>query len=220
MCGRFTLEPTTECYARFDLANRLPDLQPRYNIAPGQLVPVMINHEGRRLTLMRWGLIPHWAKDAKTAHKMINARLETLTQRPAYRQLLAANRCLVPASGFFEWKAQGRGKTPYYIHPAEDAFVGLAGLFDTWTDPAGEAIPTFTIITREATDVVARLHHRMPVVLAPHDEHAWLDPELTAPSQVLAILSRSTGVPLNAYPVSRMVNTATVEGKELIRPLA
>jgi putative SOS response-associated peptidase YedK len=220
MCGRLTLEPTAEFSARFDLVNRLPDLQPRYNIAPGQLVPVMIDREGRRLTLMRWGLIPHWAKDAKTADKMINARLETLTQRPAYRQLLAANRCLVPASGFYEWRTECRAKTPYYIHPAEDAFVGLAGLFDTWTDPTGEAIPTFTIITREATDVVAHLHHRMPVVLAKDDEHAWLDPELTAPAQVLAILSRSTGVPLNAYPVSRMVNTATVEGKALIQPVA
>ena len=220
MCGRFTLEPTAEFSARFDLADRLPDLQPRYNIAPGQLVPVIVAEHPHRLTLMRWGLIPHWAKDAKTAYKMINARLETLTQRPAYRQLLAANRCLVPASGFYEWQAQGRAKTPYYIHPAEDAFVGLAGLFDTWTDPAGEAIPTFTIITREATDVVARLHHRMPVVLTKDDEHAWLDPELTAPEQVLAILSRSTGVPLNAYPVSRMVNTATVEGKALIQPVA
>jgi putative SOS response-associated peptidase YedK len=219
MCGRFTLEPTEAFYERFQITNRLTALAPRYNIAPGQLVPVLVAEHPHRLTLMRWGLIPHWAKDAKTAYKMINARIETLTQRPAYRHLLAANRCLVPASGFYEWKAEGRAKTPYYIHPAEGSFVGLAGLYDTWTDATGEEIPTFTIITREADGFMARLHTRMPVVLAQEDEHAWLDPELRVTSQVLEILSRSAGVPLDAYPVSRMVNKATVEGKALIQPV-
>jgi putative SOS response-associated peptidase YedK len=216
MCGRFTLEPTEAFYERFQITNRLTALVPRYNIAPGQLVPVLVAEHPRRVTLMRWGLIPHWAKDAKAAYKMINARLETLTQRPAYRHLLAANRCLVPASGFYEWKAEGRGKTPYYIHPAAGSFVGFAGLYDTWTDATGEEIPTCTIITREADDFMARLHNRMPVVLAQEDENAWLDPQLAAPSQVLEILSRSAGVPLAAYPVSRRVNKASVEGKALI----
>jgi putative SOS response-associated peptidase YedK len=103
MCGRYAFQPTEEFYRRFDLANRLDGLVARYNIAPGQMVPVIIAHSPRRIALMRWGLIPRWAKDAKTAYKMINARMETLTQRPAFRSLLAANRCLVPASGYYEF---------------------------------------------------------------------------------------------------------------------
>jgi putative SOS response-associated peptidase YedK len=165
------------------------------------------------------GLIPHWAKDQKTTYKMINARIETLTQRPAYRGLLAAHRCLVPASGYYEWKAEGRGKTPYYIHPAEGSFVAFAGLYDTWTNTQGEEIPTFTIVTRDADDQMARLHNRMPVVLAREEEQAWLAPQLTIPSQAVETLARSAGVPLDAYPVSRMVNKPSVDSKELIRPI-
>jgi putative SOS response-associated peptidase YedK len=220
MCGRFTLEPTASFYERFEITNRLDALTARYNIAPGQLVPVVIAHSSNRVVLMRWGLIPHWAKDQKTAYKMINARIETLTQRPTFRGLLAHNRCLVPASGYYEWKAEGTTKTPYYIYPADDSFVAFAGLYDTWTDPNGEEIQTFTIVTQDADDAMARLHHRMPVVLARADEQAWLDPAVTAPAQAVEILARSAGVLLDAYPVSRMVNTPTAEGKELIRPLA
>jgi putative SOS response-associated peptidase YedK len=220
MCGRFTLEPTITFYERFEITNRLDAITARYNIAPGQLVPVVIAHSSNRVVLMRWGLIPHWAKDPNAAYKMINARIETLTQRPAFRGLLAHNRCLVPASGYYEWKADGSTKAPYYIHPADGSFVAFAGLYDTWTNPKGEEIQTFTIVTQDADDAMARLHNRMPVVLARADEQAWLDPAVTAPAQAVAILARSAGVPLDAYPVSRMVNKPSAEGKELIRPLA
>jgi putative SOS response-associated peptidase YedK len=220
MCGRFTLEPTLTFYERFEITNRLDGLTPRYNIAPGQLVPVVIAHSPNRVVLMRWGLIPHWAKDQKSAYKMINARIETLTQKPTFRGLLARNRCLVPASGYYEWKAEGTTKTPYYIHPADGSFVAFAGLYDTWTSSTGEELQTFTIVTRDADDTMARLHHRMPVVLAREDEQAWLDPAVTAPTQAVDILAHSAGVPLDAYPVSRMVNTPSVDGKVLIRPLA
>jgi putative SOS response-associated peptidase YedK len=114
MCGRFTFQPTEAVYERFHIVNHLDGLTARYNIAPGQMVPVIIAQSPRQIVLMRWGLIPHWAKDQKTAYKMINARIETLTQRPAFRSLLAAHRCLVPACGCYEWKAEGRDKTPYY----------------------------------------------------------------------------------------------------------
>jgi len=219
MCGRCTFQPTEEFYERFHIVNRLDGLVARYNIAPGQMVPMIISHSPNRVVLMRWGLIPHWAKDQKTAYKMINARIETLTQRPAYRGLLAAHRCLVPASGYYEWKAEERAKTPYYIHPAHGSFVAFAGLYDTWTNTQGEELPTFTIVTRDADDFMARLHNRMPVVLAQEDEQAWLDPQLTTPSQAVDILARNTGVPPDAYPVSRMVNKPSVDGKELIRPI-
>ena len=220
MCGRYTFQPTEEFYRRFNLANRLNGLMPRYNIAPGQMVPVIIAQSPRLIVRMRWGLIPHWAKDQKTAYKMINARVETLTQRPAFRGLLSHNRCLVPASGFYEWQGAGRDKTPYYIHPEGQPYVAFAGLYDVWINPRGEELFTFTIITTEADPFMARLHNRMPVVLERELEDAWLDPEVTSTSEVLGLLERSAGVPLDAYPVSRMVNKPSVDGQELIRPMA
>jgi putative SOS response-associated peptidase YedK len=192
----------------------------RYNIAPGQMVPVMIANSSRQVMLMRWGLIPHWAKDAKSGYKMINARMETLAQRPAFRSLLAANRCLVPAGGFYEWRAEPRSKTPFYIHPKSHQFFAFAGLYDVWTRPEGEAIHTFTIITKGADDFMAHLHHRMPVILERDLEDAWLDGEITSAREVLDILERSSGVALDAYPVSRMVNKPSVDRQELMQPMA
>jgi putative SOS response-associated peptidase YedK len=220
MCGRYTFQPTEEFYRRFNLANRLDSLVPRYNIAPGQMVPVIIAQSPRRIMRMRWGLIPHWAKDQKTAYNMINARVETLTQRPAFRGLLSHNRALIPACGYYEWKAEGREKTPYYIHPQTEPFVAFAGLYDVWMNSTGEALYSFTIITTEVDPFMARLHNRMPVVLDRDLENDWLDPEVTSARDILDILERSAGVPLDAYPVSRMVNKPSVDGQELIRPIA
>jgi putative SOS response-associated peptidase YedK len=220
MCGRFTFQPTEAFYGRFQIVNRLDGLVARYNIAPGQMVPVIIANSPRQIMLMRWGLIPHWAKEEKTAYKMINARMETLTQRPAFRSLLTANRCMIPASGYYEWKAEARGKTPYYIQPTSHEFFAFAGLYDVWTNPDGEEIHTFTIITKDADGLVAQLHNRMPVILDRDLEDAWLDTEITSTSDVLGVLERSAGVILDAYPVSRMVNKPSVDGKELIQPMA
>jgi len=158
MCGRFTFQPTEAFYARFQLRNCLDSLMTQYNIAPGQMVPAIIANSPRRIVLMRWGLIPHWAKDAKTAYKMINARIETLTQRPVFRGLLSHNRALVPACGYYEWQGEGRDKTPYYIHPQEDQYIAFAGLYDTWTTPDGEDLYTFTIITTDADPFMAQPH--------------------------------------------------------------
>ena len=217
MCGRFTFQPTEAFYARFQISDRLDSLIAHYNIAPGQKVPVIIANSPRRIVLMRWGLIPHWAKDAKTAYKMINARVETLTQRPAFRGLLSHNRALVPACGFYEWKAEGRDKTPYYIYPQEDQYIAFAGLYDTWTTPDGEDLYTFTIITTNADPFMAKLHNRMPVILARELENGWLDPQLTQAQEVLDLLSRSTGLELDAYPVSRMVNRPSMDSELLIQ---
>jgi putative SOS response-associated peptidase YedK len=118
---------------------------------------------------------------------------------------------VVPASGYYEWKGEGTTKSPFYIHPAGGSFVAFAGLYDTWTTPTGEALQTFTIVTRDADDTMAHLHHRMPVVLARADEQAWLDPAVMEPTQAVEILARSAGVPLAAYPVSRMVNKPSAD---------
>jgi putative SOS response-associated peptidase YedK len=217
MCGRFTFQPTEAFYARFEISNRFDALIPRDNIAPGQMVPVIISQSPTQVILMRWGLIPHWAKGEKTAYKMINARVETLAQRPAFRSLLAANRCLVPASGFYEWQGDGRSKTPFYIYPQSNQFFAFAGLYDVWTKPNGEEQYTFTIITRDADEFMAHLHNRMPVILGRDLEHAWLDTAITSAREVLDILARSAGVTLDAYPVSRLVNKPSAEGKLLIQ---
>ena len=217
MCGRFTFQPTEAFYERFRIVNRFDTLTARYNIALGQMVPVIIANSSRQIVLMRWGLIPHWAKDAKTAYKMINARVETLTQRPAFRGLLSHHRALVPASGFYEWQGKGREKTPYYIHPQDDQYIAFAGLYDTWTTPDGEDLYTFTIITTEADPFMAKLHNRMPVILARELEDDWLDPALTQARDVLDVLSRSTGLELDAYPVSRMVNRPSMDSELLIQ---
>ncbi len=217
MCGRFTFQPTEAVYERFQLSSRLDSLVPRYNIAPGQMVPVIIANSPRRVVLMRWGLIPHWAKDEKTAYKMINARVETLTQRPAFRGLLSHNRALVPACGYYEWQGEGRDKTPYYIHPQDLQYIAFAGLYDVWQRPDGEDLYTFTIITTDADPFMARLHNRMPVILARELEDARLDPELTKAQDVLDPLSRSTGLELDAYPVSRLVNKPSHDSPALIQ---
>jgi putative SOS response-associated peptidase YedK len=220
MCGRFTFQPTEAFYGRFQISNRLDSLTARYNIAPGQMVPVIIAQSPRRIVRMRGGLIPHWAKDQKTAYNMIKARVETLTQRPAFRGLLSHNRCLVPASGFYEWQGEGRDKTPYDIHPEGQPYLAFAGLYDVWITPRGEELSTCTIITTEADPFMSKLHNRMPVVLEAALENEWLDPEITSTRDVLGILERSAGVPLDTYPVSRLVNKPSVDGQELIRPMA
>ncbi|HSF30689.1 MAG TPA: SOS response-associated peptidase [Candidatus Tectomicrobia bacterium] len=220
MCGRFTFQPTEEFYRRFHITNRLDGLVARYNIAPSQLVPVIISQGANQVVLMRWGLIPHWAKEEKTAYKMINARMETLTQRPAFRSLLRANRCMIPATGYYEWKAEARGKTPYYIHATSHACFAFAGLYDVWTNPDGEDVHTFTIITKDSDGVVAQLHNRMPVILDRDLEDAWLDKEITSANHVLDLLERSAGVTLDAYPVSHLVNKPTMDSKDLTQRLA
>jgi putative SOS response-associated peptidase YedK len=183
------------------------------------MVPVVIDDQGRRVTLMRWGLIPHWATDEKMGYKMINARAETLTTRPAYRGLLARHRCIIPASGFYEWKAEGRGKIPYYIHPAHDEFVAFAGLYDVWQPDEKKEVSSVTIITTEADVVVGRVHNRMPVILPRELEGAWLDPSRTGVSDALEILRASHSVPVEAYPISTRVNKPSVDEASLIEPI-
>jgi putative SOS response-associated peptidase YedK len=134
-----------------------------------------------------------------------------------FRGLLSHNRALIPACGYYEWQGEGREKTPYYIHPKREPFVAFAGLYDTWTRPDGEELYTFTIITTEADPIMARLHHRMPVIMARELEEAWLDPELTKAQDALDLLSRSTGLKLDAYPVSQMVNKPSHESELLIQ---
>ncbi len=173
MCGRFTLEPTITFYERFAITNRTADLVPRYNIAPGQDVPVVLRHSPNRLMLMRWGLIPHWAKDEKVGYKMSNARAETLTERPADRGLLRTQRCIVPASGFYEWQdTGGKGKQPYYIHADAGEYLPFSRLYDLRVGPEGRKVYSCTIITTQHTAYLHARHHPKPALLGT-DAHAY-----------------------------------------------
>src|SRR5215470_141589 len=151
MCGRMTLDPTTQFEERFDVSNRLENRTARYNIAPTQDVPVIIRNSPNRIEMMRWGLTPSWAKDQSIGNKMINARAETITEKPSFRRLLPSKRCIVPASGYYEWQATEKGKQPYYIHADAGEYLPFAGLYDIWKNPEGIEILSVTIITTEPT---------------------------------------------------------------------
>jgi putative SOS response-associated peptidase YedK len=190
MCGRYTLTAPGEVIADVFGLETAPELAPRYNIAPGQDAPVVRQEAGRRrLDAMRWGLVPSWASDPAVGNKSINARAESVAEKPSFRDSFLGRRCLVPADGFYEWRAEGaRRKTPYHLRPARSGVIAFAGLWDVWRS-APEAPPlwTYTIVTTDASEDLRDLHDRMPVVLQPSDWARWLD-AAAAPSELRALL--------------------------------
>ncbi len=208
MCGRYNLITDPQALVDFfKLRNRLK-LAPRYNIAPSQDAPVVRSGDnGRELALMRWGLVPHWAKDAKFGYHTINARAETVASKPAYRSAFRKHRCLVPATGFYEWQSGADGKQPYHIRVGEGRLFAFAGLWEQWQPPSGQALESFTIIVTEANQAVRPLHERMPVILHPDDYATWLDPAIQDPTRIQPLLRPCPAAWLNHYPVSRHVNS-------------
>jgi putative SOS response-associated peptidase YedK len=228
MCGRFTLHTEREILARrfrVDL-DAIDELKPRYNIAPAQsILAVYTGESGRVAARMRWGLIPSWAKDPQKLPSMINARVETAATRASYRVPFRRQRCLIVADGFYEWGPTGerRGaRTPYWFGlPSGDPFA-MAGLWSAWRPPdEQEAEPqlTCTILTTSANSTVARVHDRMPVILEPEAEEAWLDPELRDVGALGKLLPSLAADSLRAVPVSRRVNSPRNDGPELIQPV-
>ena len=222
MCGRFTLTQLDPdlLSATFSLPE-VPDLPPRYNIAPTQPVATVVRDaeaNENALLVMRWGLIPHWAKDPSIGSKMINARSETLAEKPSFRQALRYRRCLVVADGFYEWRAQRDGpKIPMYITVGDHQPFGFAGLYERWTEPeSGEAVLSCTIITTTPNALMEPIHNRMPVILPPEHYSAWLDPSETDGARVLPLLQPYPAERMSAYPVSRRVNVPTVDSPDLI----
>lgn len=188
MCGRYALLRPNDLFTRFGVVNELDGLEANLDVRPTQLAPVI--GMDRQVQLMRWGLIPSWAKDATIGAKLINARAETLDQKPSFRKPLRAGRCIIPATGFYEWKASesGRGKVKYLFSRPDGEMFGFAGLCDVWHDPTGRTVRTYTIITTQANDVVAPIHDRMPVILTRESEEIWLDPDETEPRVLLSYL--------------------------------
>jgi putative SOS response-associated peptidase YedK len=214
MCGRFALySPAEAAAALFGVSASLP-VEPRYNIAPTQDIAAIRNdQEGEReLVLLRWGLVPFWAKDPSIGNRMINARAETVAEKPSYRNAYRHRRCIVLADGFYEWLRRGETKTPFFISLASGQPFALAGLWENWTDKeTGESLQTTTLITTDANDFMAQLHHRMPVVLEANTATDWLAGSNDLLDDVGAITP-----PLQAWPVDRRVNNARNEGEDLV----
>lgn len=210
MCGRFTLTADSTTLAQQFALPTLPALAPRYNIAPTQPVAAVRVQDGQReLALLRWGLVPHWAKDTRSAARMINARAETVAEKPAFRAAFTYRRCLIPASGFYEWQATADGKHPHYFQPADPVNSGMfafAGLWEQWAAADGSTLESCTIITTAANATVQPIHERMPVILPPTAYATWLDP--TVPRGALAaLLQPYPASAMQVYPVSSRVNS-------------
>ncbi len=223
MCGRFAQFSSGEDLASLFAATPEDDaLPPRYNIAPGSRIRALCRGgDGRRvLTAFHWGLIPSWAKDRKLGYSTINARAETVADKPAFRAAFRHRRCLILADGFYEWQATDTGKQPYYIRPKDDQPFAFAGLWEAWTDRAtGEIIRSATIIVTTANDLMRPIHDRMPVILDAEDQGVWLDPSTTSRETLQALLRPWDPAAMTAYPVTRRVNRPTEDDPSLIAPL-
>lgn len=228
MCGRFTLHTEREVLAhRFRVPlEELSDLAPRYNVAPTQAVLVVRAAEsGREALRMRWGLVPEWAKEPEKLPSMINARAETAASRPAYRVAFRRRRCLIVADGFYEWGPGEPGsdrRSPFWLALETDEPFGMAGIWSAWRPPGEPDAPprlTCSILTVAASESVARVHDRMPAILAPEAEDRWLDPELRDPSSLSRLLAVGPAPPLRVVPVSRRVNSPRNDGPDLILPV-
>jgi len=209
MCGRYVLaQDYEELKKRFGLELTDFSMKPSYNIAPGQANPVITNGSGRRIKAMKWGLIPHWAKDPKIAYKMINARSETVAEKPSYRDSFKNKRCLIPASGFYEWQKSAldpKKKTPIHIRLKESELFAFAGLWSLWKN-SDSAIFSYTIITTEANNYLKIYHDRMPVILNKADESKWLDNQMPS-DELQSLLVPCAEERLEAYEVSKTVNS-------------
>lgn len=218
MCGRYTLHTAASELAEAFGLDAVPDFSDRFNIAPTQLVPVVRSQAGHyEMDLLRWGLIPFWAKEKSIGNRMINARSESVAEKPAYRNSFKKKRCLVVADGFFEWKKTSGKKQPYYIHRRDSKPFAFAGLWDEWKGDA-EPIESFTIITTDANELVAPLHDRMPVILPLEQYETWLDPDST-PAELTEILEPFPEEELETYPVSTIVNNPRNDVADCVEPI-
>jgi putative SOS response-associated peptidase YedK len=224
MCGRFAFYSPHEAVVRlFGLPDDTPEIEPGYNIAPTTWIPAVREDVAatRRLAMLYWGLVPSWAKDRSIGARMINARAETLKDKPAFRNAYQRRRALVVADGYYEWQKLGaRDKQPYFIRPGAGAPFAFGALWERWRDPAtGEPLESCSLITTAAAPEVAHIHDRMPVIMPPAAYAEWLDPDNHDCERLDRLLAPGAAGPLVAYPVSRMVGNARNQGAQLIEPV-
>lgn len=218
MCGRYSLVNPANLSSRFYAKQGALDFKPRYNVAPTQSMPVVVREEDQnRLELMQWGLIPSWSKEP--AGGFINAKAETVAEKPSFKSAFLRRRCVVPASSFYEWQAEGTSKQPYLIHVKDEPLFGFAGLWDAWRAPDGTELHSYTIITCPANRLLAPIHDRMPVILNRADEDIWLDPSLTDAEFLSGLLKAFPDSQIDAYRVSTAVNTPRNDSPEMTAPI-
>lgn len=219
MCGRYTITDPEGLDRRFDMT--IGDgFRPTYNAAPSQDLPVITETgEGRRLELMHWGFLPVWAKDTKIGYKLINARSESVFDKPMWKRAITNQRCLVPATGFYEWKKLGDGKQLYYIRPHNQPVFAFAGLWSSWRNPEGKTIHSYTILTTSPNKDMEAIHDRMPVILHKDDESDWLNPDMSEPDDIAQYLRPLEDGTLETYQVSKEVNTVRTNDGSLILPI-
>lgn len=220
MCGRFTITvPNEDLLLRYSIADPMdPFHYPRYNIAPLQMVPAIINDGTKnRLGQLRWGLVPSWAKDENSAGKMINARAETILQKASFKNLIYRKRCIILADSFYEWKNVNGKKQPMRIMMKDEHIFSMAGLYDTWVNPEnGQKLSTFTIITTKPNRLVQEVHDRMPVILHRENEGIWIDRTNSNIGELIDLLQSYPAEEMKAYPVSRMVGNVKNDVPECI----
>jgi putative SOS response-associated peptidase YedK len=221
MCGRYRLSRRKEIIEEyFDTADWQDDWSPRYNIAPIQPVPVIRQNPKepiRDLSLMRWGLIPSWAKDTSGAARMINARSETASTKPAFRDALKSRRCLIPADGFYEWKRDGKAKQPFCFEVDQGGLFAFAGLWERWRDPSGQWVKSCSILTTTPNAVTSAVHDRMPVILDRESYDLWLDPGMNDAAAASELLKPFDARLMRCYPVSSRINHVANDDEECSR---
>jgi len=223
MCGRYRLSRRKRIILEhFDTAECQDDWSPRYNIAPTQPVPVIRQHPRepvRQISLMKWGLIPHWAKTPSFATNTINAKSETAAEKPAFRDPLKLRRCLIPADGFFEWKRTTKIKQPFCFEVRDGELFAFAGLWDGWKNAEGQWVKTCSILTTTANTLTSPVHDRMPVILHPDNYDLWLDPGMQNVAAVSELLTPHDASQMRCYPVSTRINRVSNDGEECSKPV-
>ena len=214
MCGRFSFAPNEKIIEeRFSVKAGL-NFTPRYNCAPTQKLAVISNDASNALSFYQWGLVPFWAKDVSMGSKMINAKAETISKKPSFKKSFNSKRCLVLADGFYEWKKEGKNKTPYFIYLKNHSPFAFAGIWDEWRDAEGKSLRSFSIITTSSNDLMKPIHVRMPVILKPEEEKEWLSTNNSQP--LLQLLKPYSSAEMQLHAVSALVNSPINDGPELI----
>jgi putative SOS response-associated peptidase YedK len=220
MCGRYTLGDSHNLFRRFHVEDDGHAVAERFNVAPSQHMPVVIHEDTNKIMLMQWGMIPAWSRDPKPSSGLINARIEGVLNKPSFRAQVRKHRCLVPCDGFYEWKKEKGGKTPYYIRRKDRQLFAMAGIYDLWPNSDSPATGGYAILTTRPNSLMEPIHHRMPVILEEGLESAWLDIHRTNITDLLAQLEDPfPSEKLEAFPVSIRVNSPITDSPELLLPI-